>query len=198
MRAKRVQKYLPGSDHSHSRNAMAAYNYCKKSSSRIEGPLEFGVPPACLNMKGDKAERNRLMIEMGAEKAVEEGHIDIKDYPKVKSAIDLFKNCTHRPEQLDCERKDIGLWIYGEAESGKTRWVIESYPEYYDKDKSKYWNGYINQQVVLVDDLEMDEKFMRGSLKKWVQHKPFPAEDKFGQMRQIRPKLIIVTSNYQP
>lgn len=63
---------------------MAAYNYCKKSDTKISGPWEFGVPPAALNVKGDKAERNKLLIEMGAEKAVEEGHIDIKDYGKVK------------------------------------------------------------------------------------------------------------------
>jgi len=37
---------------------------------------------------------------------------------------------------------------------------------------------------------------MLGILKKICQHKPFPAEDKFGQMRQIRPTKIIVTSNY--
>ena len=54
-----------------SRNAMAAYNYCKKSETRLEGPLEHGVPPAALNVKGDKAKKNMLLVEMGAEKAVE-------------------------------------------------------------------------------------------------------------------------------
>lgn len=38
---------------------------------------------------------------------------------------------------------------------------------------------------------------MLGQLKKWAQHKPFKAEDKFGQMREIRPKTIIVTSNFK-
>ena len=38
---------------------------------------------------------------------------------------------------------------------------------------------------------------MLGNLKKWAQHKAFPAEDKFGQMRQIRPKTLMVTSNFQ-
>jgi len=39
---------------------------------------------------------------------------------------------------------------------------------------------------------------MLGNLKKWAQHKAFPAEDKFGQMRQIRPKTLMVTSNFHP
>jgi len=50
---------------------MKAYNYCKKEDTRLEGPLEHGVPPAALNVKGDKAERNKLLIEIGAEKAVD-------------------------------------------------------------------------------------------------------------------------------
>lgn len=76
--------------------------------------------------------------------------------------------------------------------------MVDNYPEYYDKDKSKYWNGYIGQDTVLIDDVELEDKYLLGSFKKWIQHKPFPAEDKFGQMRQIRPKRFIVTSNYRP
>lgn len=49
---------------------------------------------------------------------------------------------------------------------------------------------------MLIDDLEQDEKFMLGQLKKICQEKPFMAEDKFGQLRPIRPKKIIVTSNF--
>lgn len=37
---------------------------------------------------------------------------------------------------------------------------------------------------------------MLGNLKKWAQHKEFQAEDKFGQMRRIRPEKIWVTSNF--
>ena len=84
-----------------SKNALKAWHYCGKEDTRIEGPLEYGVPPAALNVKGSKAERNKLLIEMGAEKAVEEGHIDIKDYGKVKSNIDLYKNCTKEHVTLE-------------------------------------------------------------------------------------------------
>lgn len=81
---------------------MAAYNYCKKTEGRLEGPLEHGVPPAALNIKGDKAKKNRMLIEMGAEKAVEKGYIDILQYGKLKANIDLYSNCTSRPESLTC------------------------------------------------------------------------------------------------
>jgi len=75
------------------------------------------------------------------------------------------------------------MWLCGATEAGKTKYVEDTYPGYYEKDKSKYWNGYTQQPVVLLDDVELDDKYLLGPLKRWVQHKPFPAEDKFGQMR---------------
>lgn len=130
---------------------------------------------------------------MGAEKAVEEGHIDLKDYIRIKGCIDLYKSCTTKVdalEELDNE------WIYGLPGVGKTRGVLAKYSSLYEKDKSKYWNGYTNEEVVLIDDIEEDDKFMLGILKKIAQNKAFKAEDKFGQLRDIRPKKIIVTSNW--
>jgi len=51
-----VIKDFPGCHVEATRNAMAAWNYCGKSDTRIEGPVESGVPPAARNVKGDKAE----------------------------------------------------------------------------------------------------------------------------------------------
>lgn len=130
---------------------------------------------------------------MGAEKALEAGLVSVKDYARVKGCIDLYLNCTSKPAELTELDNE---WIYGKPGVGKTRSVLTRYPNYYEKDKSKYWNGYTNQEIVLIDDLELTETFMLGILKKICQHKPFAAEDKFGQMRQIRPKKIIVTSNF--
>ena len=60
------------------------------------------------------------------------------------------------------------MWVYGPPESGKTKYVVDSYPDYYEKDKSKYWNGYTSQPVVLLDDVELEDKYLLGSLKRWV------------------------------
>jgi len=73
-----------------------ADDYCNKEESRVPGevPWTFGIKPARLNRKGDLARRNKDLLEMGPEKAVEEGIIALANYPKVKSAIDLYSNCT--------------------------------------------------------------------------------------------------------
>ena len=71
-----------------------ADGYCNKEETRVDGPWTFGIQPAKLNKKGDLARRNADIITMGAEKALEAGHISIKDYGRVKSNIDLYKNCT--------------------------------------------------------------------------------------------------------
>lgn len=84
---------------------MKAYNYCKKEGA-IEGPWIHGVPPAKLNVKGDKAERNKHLLHIGAEKAIDEGLIDIKDYGRVKANIDLYKNCTAEPQALSGDLHD--------------------------------------------------------------------------------------------
>lgn len=121
-----------------------AADYCNKEDTRLSGPWSHGVRPARLDKKGDKARRNKDLISMGAEQAVTQGIIDIKDYPKVKNAIDLFTNCTATCPDLDSELHDANTWLYGKPGVGKTKRARSENPGYYDKDKTKYWNGYTN------------------------------------------------------
>lgn len=46
-------------------------DYVTKEKGRICGPKKFGVIPAKVNVKGDKARFNKEIIEIGAEKAIE-------------------------------------------------------------------------------------------------------------------------------
>lgn len=64
--------------------AMAIWKYCGKEESRIEGPLEHGLPPAARNIKGDTKERNKMIMEYGVVKAVEEGLIPIEKFKQTK------------------------------------------------------------------------------------------------------------------
>lgn len=162
-----MQKKLKGMHVETTNNAMAAWEYCTSTGAhlgkpRVEGPWSKGMAPAKLNVKGDKAKRNKALIHMGAAQAVDEGIIDIKDYLKVKANIEGYKNDTHTQQPLS---ELNNLWLWGPSGTGKTRYVCDTYPNYYEKDKSKYWNGYKGQDVVLIDELETDQQFMLGMLK---------------------------------
>ncbi len=69
---------------------MAAWRYCGKEDSRVEGPVEFGVPPASKAVKGDTKQRNQMILELGPLKAVEDGLIPIEKFKQLKQSLDLF------------------------------------------------------------------------------------------------------------
>jgi len=54
-----------------------SWKYCSKEDTRVEGPWSHGVPPACLNIKGSKAERNKMLLEHGPLNCINEGLITI-------------------------------------------------------------------------------------------------------------------------
>ena len=77
-RCAKLNKLLPGCHVELAKNAMASWNYCGKQDTRLQGPFEFGLPPASKAVKGDSAARNKLIIEYGSVRAVEEGLIPIE------------------------------------------------------------------------------------------------------------------------
>lgn len=81
-------------------------------------------------------------MEKGADKALEDGNIHYKDYQKLVNTIDLYSNRTQKIDSLQGPLENI--WIYGHKGTNKTSYVIKKYPDYFEKDKSKYWNGYTN------------------------------------------------------
>lgn len=57
-----------------------ADTYCNKEETRVDGPWTFGIRPARLNKAGDKQRMNIELLDMGPEKAVSEGIIEISKY----------------------------------------------------------------------------------------------------------------------
>lgn len=88
-----------------------------------------------------------------------------------------------------------GLWIYGLAGCGKTRSVLDAYPDVYPKPRNVWWDGYQRQPIVLVDDVDKYDVRLGGYFKHWADAYPFIAEIKGGSQK-IRPSKLIVTSQY--
>ena len=191
VRTATIQKIFGKCHHEPAKSPFDAWEYCQKEDSRIGPPLTWGTPPARRNKKGDLKKQNELLLEMGATKAVKDGVIPLRDWVKVKQAIDGIRAETVKHPEID--GKLPHLWYWGKPGTGKSRKARDENPNHFLKACNKWWNGYAGQPVVIIDDL--DSNILGHHLKIWGDRYPFPAETK-GGCENIRPAKIIVTSNY--
>lgn len=150
-----------------------ADEYCNKVETRVDGPWTYGVKPAQLNKKGDKARRTMELIAKGAEKALEDGDITLGQYIQTERAINLYKLKKQEPYT---PHHDRGVWIYGPSRTGKSTYARETYPDAYDKLQTKWWDGYHGQKAVILDDLDIDA--LGHHLKRWMDVHPCTGESK--------------------
>lgn len=166
--------------------------YCSKGTNIVE----VGIPPVSKSQKGQQ-EKERWSL---ARKAAVEGRwTDIPDDIYIRYIGNLEKIRSINLPKAAILESLCNLWIYGTSGSGKTSYVHRVYSDsLYDKNpKTKWWNAYDNEETVLLDDVD---KFMRAlsyEFKIWSHHYPFEAEYK-GGAKKIRPRRIVVTSQYLP
>lgn len=96
-------------------------------------------------------------------------------------------------DQLERLRNE---WIVGRPRIGKSRSARLENSSHFIKPCNKWWDGYLGEPVIIIDDFELDHKCLSHYLKIWADHYPFPAEVK-GNTIKIRPAKIVVTSNYR-
>jgi len=89
-----------------------------------------------------------------------------------------------------------GTWIFGLSGAGKTRGVLDAYPDAYPKPRTQWWDGYQGERVVLLDDVDRFDVKLGGLLKHWADCYPFIGEQK-GGAKKIRPTRLFVTSQYR-
>jgi len=177
-----------------------ASDYCKKGTGTPEAPVEadfdeYGVLPGPRGLAGGTAQA--VKYQQAWEAAVQ-GEMELipkdlltKHYMTYKQ---IAEDARPTPPDNDCLTND---WYVGPTGSGKSKAARTNYPGCYIKDVSKWWPGYQDEEVVLIDDLDTSHEFMTRNLKLWSDHYPFPAERKGGHVGNIRPKRIVVTSQYE-
>lgn len=171
-------------------NHEQAKAYCMKDGDFHE----FGIEPVSQKRKGELgAEWYRDQIKKVADKNFEDvdPHYLVTNYSGLLKAASLLY-----PAKLE-DTEEKMEWYYGPSGTGKSKKARTENPDAYLKMCNKWWDGYTDQECVLIEDFDRDHKVLAHHLKIWGDRYPFPAEIKGGKI-DIRPKKIIVTSNYHP
>lgn len=186
-----VRKKLPGAHVEIMKSKLEVNRkYCRKDGDYIE----WGDIPMTNEEKGKK-EKDRWESNLALAKAGKVDEVDadiqLRFYGTLKKiAADHIPEPEANPE-LD------NRWYYGESGTGKSKLARTDNPGAYIKLNNKWWDGYNGEDVVIIDDFDKYDIALSGHLKRWSDHYPFPAEFK-GGVKKIRPKRLIVTSNYAP
>lgn len=160
-----------------------AVAYCKKDgeiTERGEVPINPGI-----------REKDRWEAILSAAR---DGRI--QDIPAREQFLYMPKILSHRRFDLsetECQHQ----WFWGASGTGKSRKARDDHPDHYLKMANKWWDGYSGQEVVIIDDFDKVHAVLCHHLKIWGDRYAFPAEIKGGKV-DIRPRLIIITSNYHP
>jgi len=175
-------------------------DYCKKQD---DSPQVYGVPPMDPRTKGETQQTlwaETLEFARRGERDAIHPRIQFLHYQNIDY---------HRSQALQAQRFEPvltkHLWCWGKTGTGKSKWVRDTYdPEqtgkFFLKGSGKWWDGYANQEVVLIEDWGLSHVKEIGAdlLKIWADVYPFQAEIKGRSFMRIRPRLIIVNSNYKP
>ena len=173
-----------------------AADYCKKDGDF----WEEGERSLTQEEKGtEEKDRWSNMVTLGKggkmdDIADQEPHAFIQHYMTFKR---LARDYQIAP--LDLEEPPDNLWVYGEPETGKSKYA-RSLGTCYDKSCNKWWMHYRGDdeyEIVLIDDFSKCHRCLGYYMKRWLDIFSFPSEDKNGG-KNIRPKRFVITSNYHP
>jgi len=170
--------------------------YCTKSCG--DDFVEFGEAK-CVNGRIQEKKRWDDAKQLAKSGAIDEvcAQIYVSHYSSLRNIARDHLGCSADEEEV------TGIWVYGDSGSGKSHWARNQYgggtDKLYLKPINKWWDGFRKDQHenVLLEDMEPSQSCLGYHLKIWADKYSFPAEIK-GSTIQIRPKRIIVTSQYHP
>ncbi len=164
-----------------------AIDYCKKDGEFYE---EGEVPKSAKDATIDRWEK--------AKDAALRGCFEEIPAQMLMQCYHAFKRYHQdNPTKPDNLKKRDNFWIVAPSGYGKSTYVRERWPDFYDKGPNKWWVGYKDEPVVICDDFGPKQcQYLIWYMKRWADRFSFPMETKGGG-KQIRPSHIVVTSQYE-
>lgn len=169
--------------------------YCSKDGKF----QEWGeLPPARHSAGGEATKKKWEDIAKNAK----DGQMDViyNEHPKefvtnYRTLKQIGFDFQQIPENL---KQPCGEWIYGESGVGKSFTARKENPNAFIKPMNKWWDNYQKQDTIIIEDMSPAfAQSMEYFFKIWPDCYSFPAEIK-NHTVQIRPKKIVVTSQYHP
>lgn len=165
-----------------------AIAYCKKDGDFYER----GDPPMSQKRKGEAGKE----VYEEAFQLAKQGRFEEIQEPLRTRFWGTYLRVAARYQQSPESQAELDFhWFYGPSGTGKSRSAREENPGAFLKLPNKWWDGYVDQECVIIDEWAPSHHVLADHLKRWADHHAFAAEVKGGTIT-IRPKKIIITSNY--
>lgn len=195
---KKLKEFFPGCKAPHVEKRKGtpeeASQYCKATDSKglakpshINGPYEYGTMKVGQGARSDLIKVRDIALSMSTKDIIKE-HGDL--FVKWHKAIEAIKAKAFEPRN----EKTKVIIIYGPSGSGKTAMVDFSFTSLYIKPpQEKWWDGYENQQAVLLNEFKMEDYGGRQNLLQLFDRYQYTCWTKGGS-RQFTSKVIITCS----
>lgn len=169
-------------------SASQASEYCKKDNNfESHGNLSAQGERNDLTEIGDLIVKENASLASIAEDYPSQFVRYHKGFTALKNAV--LKDRTEAPKVY---------WLWGPTGVGKTRHCVETHPSFYIKDSSMWWDGYEQQQAIVIDDYEWNynrETFR--NLLRLLDRYPYQGQVKGGFVK-INSPFIYITCEYPP
>jgi len=158
-----------------------AREYCSK-----EGEFEeYGERPLGRGKRSDLDEVAERIV--GGETIQESISERPSVYVKYYRGLTALGQTLQRPRT---ERPEV-YWFYGPTGTGKSRRAFEEAPNAYWKDSTKWWDGYTNQEAVIIDDYRPNKEMSLHYLLRLFDRYPFQVESKGGYLVMNSTKFYV-------
>jgi len=95
----------------------------------------------------------------------------------------------------DRTQKPYVEWRWGKSGTGKTRYCVEKHPNHYIKDETKWWDGYENQEAIIIDDYDNEWNYRQ--MLRLLDRNKYQGQSKGGYLK-INSPYIYITCEYPP
>lgn len=162
--------------------------YCSK-----EGDITvFGIEPKTQQVANKEKAARFIALAKAGDFATIEAEQPGRFLSSYRTMQQIATDNMKKPKDLE---EPCGVWITGSTGCGKTTAARTEYGTYFMKPCNKWWDGYQDEDCVIIEDMDPNHSKLAYHLKLWTDKWSFTAEVK-GGTRSYRPKVVIITSQY--